>query len=69
MPKSKSRKEKSPKRVLALPDLEQAKTAVLNSLTSASGQWQRREAPASRSLHRTTSVARVRGSATWLAAN
>jgi hypothetical protein len=37
MPKSKSRK-KSPKRVLALPDLEQAKTAVLNSLTSASSQ-------------------------------
>jgi hypothetical protein len=38
MPKSKSRKKNSPKRVLALPDLEQAKTAVLNSLTSASGQ-------------------------------
>jgi integrase len=38
MPKSKSRKTKSPKRILALPDLEQAKTAVLNSLTSASGQ-------------------------------
>jgi len=38
MPKSKSRKKKSPKRVLALPDLEQAKAAVLNSLTSASGQ-------------------------------
>jgi site-specific recombinase XerD len=38
MPKSKLRKKKSPKRVLALPDLEQAKTAVLNSLTSASGQ-------------------------------
>ena len=38
MPKSKSRKKRSPKRVLALPDLEQAKTAVLNSLTSASGQ-------------------------------
>ena len=38
MPKSKTRKKKSPKRVLALPDLEQAKTAVLNSLTSASGQ-------------------------------
>jgi hypothetical protein len=38
MPKSKSRKKKSPKRVLALPDLEQAKTVVLNSLTSASGQ-------------------------------
>ncbi len=38
MPKSTSRKKKSPKRVLALPDLEQAKTAVLNSLTSASGQ-------------------------------
>ena len=31
MPKSKSRKKKSPKPVLALPDLEQAKTAVLNS--------------------------------------
>src|SRR3977135_1792553 len=38
MPKAKSRKKKSPKRVLALPDLEHAKTAVLNSLTSASGQ-------------------------------
>jgi len=37
-PKSKSRKKKQPKRVLALPDLEQAKAAVLNSLTSASGQ-------------------------------
>jgi len=35
MPKSKSRKKKSPKPVLALSDL--AKTAVLNSLTSASG--------------------------------
>jgi len=35
---SKSRKKKVPKRVLALPDLEHAKTAVLNSLTSASGQ-------------------------------
>src|SRR5258707_821923 len=35
---SKSRKKKSPKRVLALPDLEQSKAAVLNSLTSASGQ-------------------------------
>src|SRR5215831_3786883 len=38
MPKSTSRKKKTPKRVLALPDLEHAKTAVLNSLTSASGQ-------------------------------
>src|SRR5262249_12465458 len=38
MPKSKSRKRKQPKRVLALPDHEHAKTAVLNSLTSASGQ-------------------------------
>ena len=37
MPKSKSRKKKAPKRVLALPDLEHAKTAVLNSLTSVSG--------------------------------
>src|SRR5438270_29238 len=36
---SKSRKKKrSPKGVLALPDLEQAKAAVLNSLTSRSGQ-------------------------------
>jgi hypothetical protein len=38
MPKSKSRRKKSPKRVLAIPDLEHAKMAVLNSLTSASGQ-------------------------------
>src|SRR5262249_5093532 len=38
MSKSKSRKKKAPKRVLALPDLEHAKTAVLNSLTSLSGQ-------------------------------
>ncbi len=38
MPKSTSRKKKQPKRVLALPDLEQAKAAVRNSLTSTSGQ-------------------------------
>src|SRR4051812_11106722 len=38
MPKSKSRKKNTPKRILALPELEHAKTAVLNSLTSASGQ-------------------------------
>jgi integrase len=38
MPKSQCRKKKPAKRVLALPDLEHAKTAVLNSLTSASGQ-------------------------------
>ena len=38
MPKSQSGRKKIPKRVLALPDLEQTKTAVLNSLTSASGQ-------------------------------
>lgn len=31
MPKAKSRKKKRPKRVLALPDLEHVKTAVLNS--------------------------------------
>ena len=37
MRKSRTRK-KTPKRVLALPDLEHAKTAVLNSLTSVSGQ-------------------------------
>jgi len=36
---SKSRKKKRPpKRVLPLPDLEQSKAAVLNSLTSKSGQ-------------------------------
>ena len=35
---TKSRPKKAPKRVLALPDLEQSKAAVLNSLTSASGQ-------------------------------
>ena len=35
----KSRKKKrSPKQVLALPGLEQSKAAVLNSLTSKSGQ-------------------------------
>lgn len=33
MPRSR-KKKKSPKRVLALPDLEQAKSAVLNTLTS-----------------------------------
>src|SRR5918911_3022144 len=38
MLKTKSRQKKPRKRVLALPDLEHAKTAVLNSLTSASGQ-------------------------------
>src|SRR2546427_4329211 len=37
MPKSR-KKRKTPKRVLALPDLEQAKSAVLNTLTSKSGQ-------------------------------
>src|SRR5258708_10776994 len=36
---SKSRKKKKPsKHILALPDLEQAKSAVLNTLTSKSGQ-------------------------------
>jgi len=34
----KSRKKKAPKRTLALPDLEHAKSAVLNSLSSTSGQ-------------------------------
>jgi integrase len=38
MPHSKTGRKKSPKRILALPDLEHAKTTVLNSLTSASGQ-------------------------------
>ena len=32
------KKKKLPKQVLALPDLEQAKSAVLNTLTSKSGQ-------------------------------
>jgi len=32
------KKKRSPKRVLALPDLQQSKTAVLNSLTSRSRQ-------------------------------
>jgi len=36
---SKTRKKRRPpKRILALPDLEQSKTAVLNTLTSKSGQ-------------------------------
>ena len=35
---SKLHEEQAPKRILALPDLEQAKSAVLNSLSSASGQ-------------------------------
>ena len=34
MSESKSRKKKPPKRAMALPDLEHAKTAVLNSLAS-----------------------------------
>ena len=37
MPKTR-RKKRTPKRVLALPDLEQSKAAVLSSLTSKSGQ-------------------------------
>lgn len=38
MLKPKLQKKKLATRVLALPDLEQAKTAVLDSLTPASGQ-------------------------------
>src|SRR6187431_44008 len=34
----KRNKKRSPKRTLALPDLEQSKAAVLNTLTSKSGQ-------------------------------
>src|SRR5260370_3103057 len=37
MPKPRNKK-RAPKRVFALPDLEQAKSAVLNTLTSVSGQ-------------------------------
>jgi len=36
--RSHARKKKTPKRVLALPDLEHAKSAVISSLTSRSGQ-------------------------------
>ncbi len=35
---TKSRRKRAPKTVLKLPDLEQSKSAVLNSLTSASSQ-------------------------------
>src|SRR3954469_17447989 len=38
MSTSKSRKKKAPKRAFALADLEHAKAAVLNSLTSVRGQ-------------------------------
>ena len=38
MAKCPARKRKAPKRVLALPDLEHAKSAVLTSLTSANGK-------------------------------
>ena len=38
MPHTKTGWKKSPKCLLALPDLEHAKTAVLNSLSSASAQ-------------------------------
>jgi hypothetical protein len=38
MRKPRTRTKKPPKRVLALPDLEHAKVAVLNSLTSVSAQ-------------------------------
>jgi hypothetical protein len=38
MSKPQPRKRRSPKRVLAIPDLEHGKTAVLNSLTSVSGE-------------------------------
>jgi hypothetical protein len=34
----KRNKKRPPKRTLALPDLEQSKAAVLNTLTSKSGQ-------------------------------
>jgi hypothetical protein len=37
MPKA-HKKKRPPKRILALPDLEHSKTAVLNTLTSKSGQ-------------------------------
>ena len=69
MPKPKCHKKKSPKRVLALPDLERAKTAVLNSLTSSNGQrvgdgmspkvlWDVRPSGASSRRHRQAGAAR-----------
>ncbi len=38
MAKSKMKRKRAPKSVLKLPDLEQLKSAVLNSLTSPSSQ-------------------------------
>ena len=38
MAKSKTRRNRTPRSVLKLPDLEQSKSAVLNSLTSPSSQ-------------------------------
>jgi hypothetical protein len=38
MAKSKAKRKRTPKHVLELPDLEQSKSAVLNSLTSQSSQ-------------------------------
>ena len=38
MAKGKERRKRIPKHVLKLPDLEQSKSAVLNSLTSRSSQ-------------------------------
>jgi hypothetical protein len=38
MAKSKTKRKRTPKHVLKLPDLEQSKSAVLNSLTSQSSQ-------------------------------
>jgi hypothetical protein len=38
MAKSKTKRKPAPKHVLKLPDLEQSKSAVLNSLTSRSSQ-------------------------------
>jgi hypothetical protein len=43
MPTPKSRKRKPPKRVLALPDLEHVKTAVLNSLSTT--DWESNPVP------------------------
>ena len=38
MAKSKTKRKRTPKHILKLPDLEQSKSAVLNSLTSRSSQ-------------------------------
>jgi hypothetical protein len=46
-----NRQEKAPKRVMSLPDLEHARTAVPNGLASASGQQGSEEGPSTANDH------------------